>query len=70
MTSTRNTHAQALDAVLAALPASTSERDRRIRAVARAASDAVRAGKPLSEVADYAAQEVYGYCLLDRRPSR
>lgn len=65
---TRRQTAQALDALLDAFPPSTSERDRRHRAVLRQAASAVREGRPLSEIADYAAQEVYGYCLLDQRP--
>ena len=65
---TRRQTAQALDALLDAFPPSVSDRDRRVRAVLRRAAAAVREGRPLSEVADHAAQETYGYCLLDRRP--
>lgn len=65
---TRRQTAQALDALLDAFPPSVSDRDRRARAVLRRAAAAVREGRPLSEVADYASQEVYGYCLLDQRP--
>ncbi len=65
---TRRQTAQTLDALLDAFPPSVSERDRRVRAVLRRAAAGVREGRPLSEVADYAAQETYGYCLLDRRP--
>lgn len=64
MTSTdRLRRADALDALLDTFPPSLSERDRRIRAVLRAAAKATREGRPLSEVADYAAQQVYGFCL-------
>jgi hypothetical protein len=59
-----------LTEVLDAFPPYLSERDRRIRAVCLAARDALRDGRPLSEVADYAAQEVYGFCLLPDRGSQ
>lgn len=57
-------HAQDLDDLLDRFPPSTSPRDRRMRAVLRLASAALREGRPLAEVADDAAQEVYGFCLV------
>jgi hypothetical protein len=53
-----------LTEALDAFPPYLSARDRRIRSVVLAARDALRKGRPLSEVAEYAAQEVYGFCLL------
>ena len=58
-----------LTEALDAFPPYLSERDRRIRSVVLTARDALRRGRPLSEVADYAAQEVYGFCLLPDRGS-
>ena len=63
-------NAQALEGLLVQFPPSMSERDRRMRAVLRLAAAALREGLPLSEVAEDAAQEVYGFCLLDQDSTR
>lgn len=63
-TTTALRNAQDLDDLLAAFPPSTSDRDRRMRAVLRMAAAALREGRPLAEVAEDACQEVYGFCLL------
>ena len=63
-TATQLRNAQALESLLDDFPPSLSDRDRRIRAVVRMAASALREGRPLSEVAQDAAEEVYGFCLL------
>jgi hypothetical protein len=61
--------ADAIEALLAEFPPFLSERDRRIRSVCKVAAQALREGRPLSEVAPYASQAVYGFCVLPDRGS-
>lgn len=66
-TSTALRTAQALSDLLADLPPSTSDRDRRMRGVLRLAASALREGRPVAEVAEDACREVYGFCCLPVR---